>query len=79
MKVIKEALLGKVSGLFKHGADAIQRFNTESYLLWLGEARRVAKADTCPFAAGTGRLLVQQLLSRGLSALSPDPALGVCL
>lgn len=32
MKVIKEALLGKVSRLFKHGAVAIRRFNTESYL-----------------------------------------------
>ena len=60
MKVIKEALLGKVSRLVKHGADAIQRFNTESYLQWLGEARSVGKADTCPFATGTGRLLMQQ-------------------
>lgn len=32
MKVIKEALLGKVSRLFKHGAVAIRRFNTKSYL-----------------------------------------------
>lgn len=57
MKVIKEALLGKVSRLFKHGADAIRRFNTESYLRWLGEARRVGKADARPLAAGSGRLL----------------------
>lgn len=45
MKVIKEALRGKVSRLFKHGADAVQSFNTESYLQWLGEARRAGKAD----------------------------------
>lgn len=30
MKVIKEALLGKVSRLFKHGALAIRRFNTKA-------------------------------------------------
>jgi len=71
MKVIKEALLGKVSRLFKHGADAVQRFNTESYLQWLGEARRVGKADACPFAAGTGRLLVQQAYCGGTSPAQP--------
>lgn len=54
MKVIKEALLGKVSRLFKHGADAIQRFNTNSYLQWLGEARKVGNmaSNTCPVLQG---------------------------
>lgn len=40
MKVIKEALLGKVSRLCKHGADTIQRFNTKSCLQWVGEAEQ---------------------------------------
>lgn len=56
---MKEALLGKVSRLVKHRADAPQRSNTESCLQGPGEARGAGPADTPPFAAGTGGLLVQ--------------------
>lgn len=79
MKVIKEALLGKVSRLFKHGAVAIRRFNTKSYLQgW--ERQEEWERQTQPACCSQGkapRAANSQQTRAGSAPLQPCSPLGL--